>query len=316
MGERTDTPESRARTKLRVIVPEEAAGMRLDRYLAEELSLFPRSQIAHRAVTVKTAANEQKLSRRIRAGEELEIEYAEPEAAAILPENVPLNVMFENDDVVVVNKPAGMVVHPAAGNWSGTLVQGLMYHVQSLTERFGDRARPGIVHRLDKDTSGVIVAAKHPEALAALAVQFKKHTTEKHYLAVVKGRLPRSTGTISTRIARDPRNRKRFAVSETGGKEAVTHYRVLKHYDEYSFVSLRPKTGRTHQLRVHMAYVGCPILGDSVYARGDRRFPGASLMLHAYQLTIRLPHEREPRTFTARLPERFREVLRSVAEVR
>jgi 23S rRNA pseudouridine1911/1915/1917 synthase len=290
--------------------------MRVDRFLAEELELFARSQIAHRDVVVRVATMPIKLSRRLQAGERLEIEYSEPVAASIEPEEIALDIIFENADVVVIDKPAGMVVHPGAGNWTGTLVQGLMYHIRSLSERFADHARPGIVHRLDKDTSGVIIAAKHPDALAELAAQFKAHTTEKHYLAVVKGQLRRSVGTVSTGIGRDPKNRKRFTAVEQGGKPAVTDYRVLRHYDGYSFVSLRPKTGRTHQLRVHMAHLGCPIVGDPVYSRTDRRFPDVTLALHAYQLTIRLPGEHDPRTFTARLPQRFRYLLRAVSDPR
>ena len=296
-------------------VPSEATGVRIDRFLAERLELFHRSQIPHRDVRVTIAGHEVKLSRRLRGGETLEISYTDPEPAAITAEEIALDIIYENADVIVINKPAGMVVHPAAGNWSGTLVQGLMHHVAGLASEFDDRARPGIVHRLDKDTSGVIIAAKHPGALDALSAQFKSRKAGKHYLALVKGRLPRSRGTIDAAIGRDPRNRKRFAIARSGGKSAVTEYRVLRHYRDYSFVSLRPRTGRTHQLRVHLASVGTPILGDPVYARPDARFPATGLMLHAYQLTITLPGDTEPRTFTARLPERFRRVLRAVSDL-
>ena len=295
-------------------VPEEAAGTRVDRYIADELNLFPRSQIAHREVVVRVGGRVCKLSHRLKAGELVQVAFSPPADAAIDAEPVPLDIVFENEDVVVVNKPAGMVVHPAAGNWHGTLAQGLMHHVRTLASAFEDSARPGIVHRLDKDTSGVIIAAKHPQALAELAAQFKEHTTEKRYLASVKGTLPRSHGTAEGPSGRDPHNRKRFAVVEHGGREAVTHYRVLRHYDGYSFVSLRPQTGRTHQLRVHMTSLGCPIVGDPVYSRGDARLPDVGLALHAYRLRITLPGEREPRWFTARLPERFRRALRAVSD--
>ncbi|MFW5744880.1 MAG: RluA family pseudouridine synthase [Spirochaetota bacterium] len=295
-------------------VPDEAAGTRVDRYIADALDLFPRSQIAHRDVVVRVGGRVCKLSHRLRAGELVEVEFSPPADAAIDAEPVPLDIIFENDDVVVVNKPAGMVVHPAAGNRHGTLAQGLMHHVRTLASAFDDTARPGIVHRLDKDTSGVLIAAKHPQALAELAAQFKQHTTEKRYLAIVKGTLPRSHGTVDAAIGRDPHNRKRFAVVEHGGKEAVTRYRVLRHYDRYSFVSLSPQTGRTHQLRVHMASLGCPIVGDPVYSRTDARFPDLGLALHAYRLRITLPGELEARWFTARLPDRFRQALRVVTD--
>ena len=294
-------------------IDETANGMRVDRYIAERLGLFPRSQIAHRDVMVRVDGSVVKLSYKVRSGETVEVEYAAPESASITPEDIELDIIFENEDVVVIDKPAGMVVHPAAGNWSGTLVQGLMYHVGQLAERFCDRARPGIVHRLDKDTSGIIIAAKHPDALAALAAQFKEHSAQKRYLAIVKGRLPHSRGTVDAAIARDPRHRKRFAVMDEGGKPAVTRYRVLKHYPRYSFVSLEPQTGRTHQLRVHMASLGCPVLGDPVYSRPDSTLPAASLALHAYQLTVRLPGSESASTFTAPLPERFKEMLREAA---
>jgi len=302
------------RNRLTSTIDETAEGMRADRYIAERLDLFPRSQIAHRDVTVRVNGNEVKLSYRVRSGETLEVDYAAAESASITPEDIELDIIFENDDVVVVNKPAGMVVHPAAGNWTGTLAQGLMHHVQSLQERFGDPARPGIVHRLDKDTSGVMIAAKHPEALALLSEQFKSHTTEKTYVAVLRGQLPHSTGSVRTEIARDPHNRKRFTVVRQGGKTAITNYRILRHYSGYTFVLLQPETGRTHQLRVHMAHLGCPIVGDPIYSRRDPRLPEFGLLLHAYRLAIRLPDEEAPRTFTARLPRSFREALRFVSD--
>ncbi len=301
-----------SRREARAIVDPDASGMRVDRYLAERLELFPRSQIAHRDVVVRVDGEDVKPSRRLREGEVVEISYSEPEPAAIVAEPIDLDIIFENDDVVVINKPAGMVVHPAAGNWTGTLAQGLMHHVRDLPDRFGDHARPGIVHRLDKDTSGVLIAAKHPAALAHLAAQFKKRSTTKVYLAIVKGRPPRSIGSITSPIARDPRNRKRFTVSETG-KSARTQYRVLRHFSDYCLMSLEPHTGRTHQLRVHMAAVGCPIVGDPVYSRPDRRLPGARCALHAFRLTITLPGESTPRRFTARLPDDFRDVLKAVS---
>jgi 23S rRNA pseudouridine1911/1915/1917 synthase len=289
----------------RSVAGPDASGMRVDRYLAEHLELFPRSQIAHRDVVVRVNGEVVKLSRKLREEDVVEITYSEPEPAAIEAEPIDLDIMYENDDVVVINKPPGMVVHPAAGNWTGTLAQGLMHHLRELPGRFDDHSRPGIVHRLDKDTSGVLIAAKHPAALAYLAAQFRKRSTKKVYLAIVKGRPPKSIGSISSPIGRDPRNRKRFTVSEAG-KSARTEYRVLRHYADYSLMSLEPHTGRTHQLRVHMAALGCPIIGDPIYARPDRRLPGARCALHAFRLTIVLPGEPAPRSFTARPPDDFR----------
>ncbi len=290
----------------------EANGLRLDRFLAEELELFPRSQIRSREVDVRVDGTAAKLSRRVRAGELVEVSWSEPAGSRIEPEPMELDILFENDDVVVINKQAGMVVHPAAGNWTGTLVQGLMHHVSSLADRFDSDARPGIVHRLDKETSGVIIAAKHPAALAELAAQFKRRATAKRYLAIVKGAPRPESGTVELPIGRDPKHRKRYAVVE-GGREALTRYRILRRWSSYSLVSLEPQTGRTHQLRVHMAALGCPIAGDPVYSRSDPRLCGARLALHAVRLRIRLPDESEPRTFTARIPADFRATLRRVS---
>lgn len=292
------------------------SGIRVDRYLAKGMRLFTRSQIDHRCVSVRVNGVPAKLSRRLHEGDRVEIEYHEPVAAKLNPEPIALDIVFENDNVVVVNKPAGMVVHPAAGNWSGTLAQALMHHVAGLPDRFGGSARPGIVHRLDKDTSGIIIAAKHPAALAELAAQFKSQSTGKEYLAIIKGSPPSTSGTISRAIARDPRNRKRFAVTDSGGKPAVTAYTVLRRFPAYCLVSLRPQTGRTHQLRVHMASLGCPILGDPIYARPDRRMPDATLALHAARLVIRLPGETEPREFNAPVPGRFTVLLQAVSSLR
>ncbi len=286
--------------------------MRVDRFLSERLGLFPRSQIRSRDVVVLVDSTRVRLSRRVREGEVVEVSWANPAVSAIAAEPIDLDILYENDDVVVIDKPAGMVVHPAAGNWTGTLAQGLMHHVQSLSERFGADARPGIVHRLDKDTSGVIIAAKHPAALAELAAQFKQRSTRKQYLAVVKGAPPAERGSVDLPIARDPGHRKRFAVVD-GGRSAHTEYRVLRRFGSYALVSLHPLTGRTHQLRVHMAALGCPIVGDPVYSRPDSRLRAQRLALHAVRLTIRLPGETEPRTFTARIPDDFRETLRRVS---
>lgn len=288
--------------------------MRIDRFLSETLELFPRSQIRARDVVVRVDAAAVKLSRRVREGEVVEVTWADPAVSAIEPEAIDLDILYENDDVVVINKPAGMVVHPAAGNRTGTLAQGLMHHVQSLGERFGSDARPGIVHRLDKDTSGVIIAAKHPAALAELAAQFKQRSTRKQYLAVVKGAPPSGAGTVDLPVGRDPKHRKRFAVVD-GGRSALTEYRILRRFSSYALVSLHPLTGRTHQLRVHMAALGCPVVGDPLYSRSDSRLRDVRLALHAVRLTIRLPDESAPRTFTARIPDDFRETLRRVSKL-
>ncbi len=291
-------------------------GMRVDRYIAEVLDLFPRSQIAHRNVEARVNGAEVRLSKRLRGGEVIEISSSEPDPPSIDPEDIPLDILFESDRVVVLNKPAGMVVHPGAGNRHGTLAQGLLYHVEGLRHRFGDSARPGIVHRLDKETSGVIVAAKDPEMVALLADQFKRRRATKHYLALVKGRPPRSIDTIENHLARDERNRKRFTVvSPDRGKLAVTEYRVLRHFERHSFLLMKPQTGRTHQLRVHMASIGSPIVGDDVYSRKESRLPIKGMMLHAYRLRVYLPEFSEWREFVAPLPARIKDALRAASDL-
>jgi 23S rRNA pseudouridine1911/1915/1917 synthase len=208
-----------------------------------------------------------------------------------------------------------MVVHPGNGNRSGTLVNALLHHRAGLVESFGaGTPRPGIVHRLDKDTSGVLIVDKNVAAHEFLARQFQERRVRKRYIAVVAGRLPAAEGSIDTRIARDPKDRKKFTCVASGGRQAVTRYRLLRAFPAgtagYGYVLLAPRTGRTHQLRVHMKYLGAPVLGDPLYSRPDARFPHATLMLHARSLSLALPGEATPRTFTAPIPTRFHEVLK------
>lgn len=298
---------------LTVIVPADiAGGLRLDRFIAEHLAVLSRSQIKARGLTARVNGKAVKISRPLAGGDTLEIFWNEAESSELEPQDLPLSVLYEDARAVVVDKAQGMVVHPGAGNRSGTLANALLFR---RLERRGSAdpnagVRPGIVHRLDKDTSGVIIAAYDDASLAFLADQFKARTTRKIYIAVVCGSPPEDRGSISTFIARDAKDRKRFAVSASAGKLALTQYRVLKRFRGYAFVSLRLKTGRTHQLRVHLRHIGCPILGDPIYGRKDALFPNATLMLHAYSLEIRLPGSDQPTRFTAPIPERFRTVLR------
>lgn len=296
---------------LTITIGEEHDGTRLDTYLASVERICSRSQLAHYRLTASTGGKEVKLSRRIRPGETYRISYSVPQEPDIGPEEMDLQVLYEDDDVVVIDKPQGMVVHPARGNYTGTLVQGLLFHCNGKEGNFPEEdLRPGIVHRLDKDTSGVIITAKHVKAQEYLASQFRKRKVQKVYYAVVKGRPRQQEGIIDKPIIRDRTHRKRFATTESGGKAALTRYRLKRTVGGYSLLALSPKTGRTHQLRVHCAGMGNPILGDPVYARKDSRFPEVTMMLHAYSLKIRLPGNGEVHTFTAPLPERFSSFLR------
>jgi 23S rRNA pseudouridine1911/1915/1917 synthase len=280
---------------------------RIDTYISDILGLFSRSQVKKRVQKVLLSGREVKLGKSLMPGEVLEIYYTDPPEITLEAEAIELDILYEDANVLVVNKPQGMVVHPGCGNPGRTLVNALLYHCRELEARFpGEHLRPGIVHRLDKDTSGVIITAKNPEALETLAGQFRGGRTRKTYLALVRGRPEPGEGTIDTLIRRHPRDRKRFAPSQRAGKRAVTRYGVLRSFDGFSLLLLRPRTGRTHQLRVHMRHLGCPILGDALYGRRD----GLSLMLHAYRLAITLPGESSPRVFKARLPERFKAAIR------
>lgn len=299
------------------LVPEEWAGERLDRFLAEYLALCNRSQLKSRGVRTTVNGEEARLSRKLHQGELVRATLRPLAPTHLDPEKIELPILYEDDRVIVVNKPQGLVVHPGAGNPGGTLANALVYHSLELRDSFegASEERPGIVHRLDKETSGVIVAAKNPEALAALAREFKRRSTQKRYIAILRGTLPKSEGIVEGFIRRDPHNRKRFVWSPVEGKEAITAYKVLRHLPEgYSLVRFEPKTGRTHQLRVHAAHLHAPILGDPLYSRRDQRFPETRMMLHAFSLQIRLPGEEESRLFRAPLPPRFRAVVRSLRD--
>jgi 23S rRNA pseudouridine1911/1915/1917 synthase len=296
-----------------ITVGEDApADCRLDRYLAESLDLMTRSQLKARAKGVSVNGTPARLSRRVRPGDVLELEYVEKQPLSLSPEPMALRILFEDHRVIVLNKRQGRVVHPGVGNWTGTLVAGVLAHAAELGDQFGgEDVRPGVVHRLDKDTSGVIVLAKNPQVHQQLAQQFKARTVKKVYYAILKGAPPSLRGRIDAGIGRDPRNRQRFrAVAREGeGRGARTDYRVLARWAGHCFVRFAPQTGRTHQLRVHSVSIGCPILGDPIYARADPVFPDATLMLHAYSLRIHLPGDTESRRFRAPLDDRFYQVL-------
>lgn len=292
-----------------VITEEAAEGLRVDRYLSDVLGLFTRSQIKQRDVEILLNGNPAKLGKTVHLNDNITVIYSEPKEPYIRAENIPLDIIYENSRALVINKPQGMVVHPAAGNYSGTLVQALLHHVKQLRVNFSEEAvRPGIVHRLDKDTSGVIVAAEDPEALNYLAAQFARKKVRKIYLAVVKGHVSKPHGEIDHPIARDPHNRKRFTWKREDGKKALTRYRVLRYLRDATLVELSPRTGRTHQLRVHMTSIGHPILGDPLYGRSGS-LGDYSLLLHASRISIRLPGEAETGVYRAPLPEHFKKAL-------
>ncbi|MDR0557546.1 MAG: RluA family pseudouridine synthase [Treponema sp.] len=289
--------------------------MRLDRFIAEKLKLLTRSQVKTRRLAARANGKPVKISRIVQNGDCLELSWDEAAPSGLTPENIPLETLYEDSRVIVINKPQGLVVHPGAGNARGTVANALLHRrLLSGGLQAGAAFRPGIVHRLDKDTSGVLIAAYDDDALTFLADQFKNRKTRKIYAAMVQGIPKAASGVIEGNIARDSHNRKRFSVFRDKGKTALTRYKVIRSWEKppnlksggygkpCALLLLRPKTGRTHQLRVHLRHIGHPILGDPIYGDPD---PRMSLMLHAKSLSILLPGETEMRTFRTLLPHRF-----------
>jgi len=288
---------------------------RLDRYISEILNILSRSQIKARNLKAKINGKEVKISRLVKQGDHLEMFWEDSPPVDIIPQDIPLEIIYEDEKCVVVNKIQGMVVHPGAGNRQGTLANALYYRRLNFGGgEIKDSVRPGIVHRLDKETSGIIIAAYDEQTHAFLAQQFKERKVQKNYIAIINGTPKNIKGRIETFIARDPKNRKRFTVS-TYGKNAVTFYKVIKSWQTHSLVLLRPRTGRTHQLRVHLQYIGHPILGDPVYGCGEKQFPDVSLMLHSKSLKITLPGTTESCIFKSVIPDRFTAVIHTLDRI-
>ena len=249
-----------------------------------------------------------KKNARVAPGDVLELTLPEPQPTQAQAEDIPLDVAYEDADVIVINKPKGLVVHPAAGHWEGTLVNALLHHCRDSLSGVGGALRPGIVHRIDKDTSGLLIVAKNDFAHQKLAAQLQDHTLARTYVCIVCGKLREDAGTVNAPIARDKNDRKKMAV-RPDGKPAVTHWQVLARYPGYTYVQCKLETGRTHQIRVHMASLGHPILGDTVYGHKKPELGQTTQCLHAKELTFRHPRTDEPVTVTCPLPEEFERVL-------
>jgi 23S rRNA pseudouridine1911/1915/1917 synthase len=278
-----------------------AAGQRLDRYLVEQIPDLSRSRL-HALIQdgqVTLDGHPARPADKVNPGDEIEIAIPPPAATELIAESIPLDLIYEDADLVVVNKPAGLVVHPAPGHTSGTLVNALLSRIPDLAG-IGGELRPGIVHRLDKDTSGLIVVAKNERAQRLLAAQLRDRQMDKRYLALVDGAPNTETGTVEAPIARDPRHPQRMGVVP-GGRVAVTHFRVLERFHRHTLLECKPVTGRTHQIRVHLAAIGCPVAADATYGRKTPTLPLARHFLHAARLTFRLPSG-DSRTFEAPLP--------------
>jgi len=279
----------------------DGSGLRLDKYVAEKCPELSRTQAQKLVSDGLVTVNGQvaKAGFKLSAGDRVRITLPPPRESPA-PEAMPLSIVYEDSDLLVVDKPAGLTVHPAPGHPSHTLINAILSHVPRLPEA-DDLQRPGVVHRLDKDASGLMVVAKNKEAQLNLASQFKARSVVKAYLVLVKGHLTPDDGVIEAPIGRDPRNRKRMAVVAQGeGREARTDYHVLKHIGDYTLLEVRPETGRTHQIRVHLSAIGYPVFGDRVYGARSERLP--RLFLHACRLGFRLPSSGEYREFTSNLP--------------
>ena len=303
---------------MKYTVEAQDAGKRLDAFLAENTDLSRSAAaklIESGAVTVNGKKTEKKYL--IKEGDEAEVILPEVEEYEAVPENIPLNVVYEDSDIIVINKPSGMVVHPAPGNYTGTLVNALLYHCKNSLSGIGGVMRPGIVHRIDKDTSGLLVVAKNDASHRALSEELGYHGIEREYHALVRGGFKEESGTVDLPIGRHPVDRKKMAVikSGEGAREAVTHYEVLRSYGQISYLKLKLETGRTHQIRVHMSYLGHALLGDEVYSSTKIPFEKQHAplfdgqILHAKRLSLTHPRTGERMTFECELPDNFKKLI-------
>jgi len=291
------------------IVDEKDKGTRIDKYLSEvfvdKSRSFIQGLIEKNSVRINNKIT--KSNYKLRTSDEIEIIFKEPEILKVDKEEIPLDILYEDKDVIVVNKVQGMVVHPAPGNYNGTLVNALLFYCKDLSSINGV-IRPGIVHRIDKDTSGVLVVAKNDESHNKLSEQLKDHSMKREYYALVEGRIKNEKGTIDKPLARNKRDRLKIGVVE-GGKQAVTHYEVIERYNGYTLIKCILETGRTHQIRVHMASIGFPLVGDPLYGFKKQKFKLQGQMLHAKTLGFVHPTKNEYVEFTTELPEYFKVII-------
>lgn len=289
----------------------EETGVRLDKFLAEKLPEFSRSYIqkliqgGNVTVNQKTVKSNYKIS----SGEFVQIHVPEPEEPDILPEDIALDILYEDDDILIINKPKGMVVHPAPGHYSGTLVNAIMYHCKENLSGINGVLRPGIVHRIDMNTTGSLLICKNDRAHRILAEQLKEHSITRKYHAIVYGNFKEDEGTVNAPIGRHPTDRKKMSTKSPNGRRAITHYRVLERFGDFTYIECQLETGRTHQIRVHMASIGHAILGDDVYGPAKSPYNLNGQTLHAKILGIRHPSTEEYMEFDAPLPEYFQELL-------
>ena len=290
----------------------EQEGERLDKFLSMIYPDFSRSFFQKLIKNNQVFVNDttQKASYLVHAEDIVSVEIPDAVHTAIEPENIPLNILYEDADVLVVNKPKGMVVHPSAGHYSGTLVNAIMYHCKDSLSGINGEIRPGIVHRIDMDTTGSLIVCKNDDSHIKIAEQIKEHSANRIYVGIVVGNLKEDEGTVDAPIGRHPTQRKKMAVNEKNGKPAITHYKVLERFHNYTYVQFKLETGRTHQIRVHMASIGHPLLGDELYSKESSRFKHLQgQTLHALTIGFVHPKNGEYMEFSAPLPEYFEKLL-------
>lgn len=296
----------------------EQEGERLDKYLS---TLFSESNPAQSRSFFQKIIKEghvqangipQKANYRLKAGDFIRVEIPDAVAIPILPENIPLDILYEDADLLIVNKPKGMVVHPSVGHYTGTLVNAIMYHCRESLSGINGEIRPGIVHRIDMDTTGSLIVCKNDESHVRIAEQIKEHSVNRRYRGIVCGIVKNDVGTIDAPIGRHPVERKKMAINETNGKHAITHYKVLERFGRYTYMEFQLETGRTHQIRVHMASIGHPLLGDTLYSNGKSPYNLQGQTLHAMTIGFIHPRTEEYMEVTAPLPEYFEKILRDL----
>lgn len=292
------------------IVKDEEANLRLDKVVANKYKELSRTNIQKLIEENRILVNNknQKASYKVLTNDNIQIEEMQAKEIDLKPQDIPLDIIYEDNDIIVVNKQKGLVVHPANGNPEGTLVNAIMAICKNSLSGIGGEIRPGIVHRLDKDTSGLIIIAKNDKAHINLSEQIKNREIEKTYIALVRGVIKENEATINMPIGRSTKDRKKMTVTKNG-KNAVTHFKVMKRYDTYTLLEIKIETGRTHQIRVHMAEIGYPIIGDAVYSNGKNEFQVEGQMLHAAKLTFKHPITNKELNLEAPLPKYFEDIL-------
>ena len=292
------------------IVKKEEAGKRIDAYISSKDIEISRTAVQRliEEESILVNGNKTKAAYKVQENDKIEIEEVKPKEIELKAQEIPLEVIYEDDDIIVINKPKGLVVHPAAGNPDGTLVNAIMAICKDSLSGIGGEIRPGIVHRLDKDTSGILIVAKNDVSHINISEQIKNHETEKIYVALVRGIVKENGATINMPIGRSNKDRKKMAVTRDG-KNAITHFKVLKRYEKYTLLEIKIETGRTHQIRVHLSHIGYPVVGDYTYSNGKNDFGVEGQMLHSKKIKFKHPKTGEQMELEARLPEYFQDIL-------